>query len=126
MIFGVFLSFYFIAPEAYFGLNAGALGMVWKEIIVQFIGVNILGYIIARTFDCENLIYYQFKVLALLFSFNYLIFYGFFFLNDYIIIKFFINAIIYFPVIGLIIYRNYKEYNKLYKVAYATQEKDER
>ena len=119
MIFGLFLSFFLIAPEAYFGLNAGAIGLVWKQIIVQFLSVSILGYIISRDFECENLIYYQIKVLVLLFAFNYFLFYGFFFLNDYIIVKFILNGIIYFPIIAMIIYRNYKEYNRLYKVSYA-------
>jgi len=41
MILGLFLSFFLIAPNTYFGLNLGALGLVIKMLVAQFIVVNI-------------------------------------------------------------------------------------
>ena len=40
-LLGFLLSFFFMAPPQYFGLNLGAIGLAFKMVLIQFFSVNI-------------------------------------------------------------------------------------
>lgn len=49
MILGIPLTYFFIGPKAYYGLDAGAIGLAVKTMIVSIVGVNVLLYYNAKT-----------------------------------------------------------------------------
>jgi len=49
MLIGIPVTYLFIAPKAFYGLNGGATGLALKMILVQSLGVNALLYDTAKT-----------------------------------------------------------------------------
>ena len=71
LLFGLILSFIFIAPNKYYGLNLGALGLSYKMILTQFFQVNIYLWLISKYLRLSfiKFIVHQFTVVFLLFIF---------------------------------------------------------
>ena len=57
MLLGLPLAFFMIAPQRFYGLDLGSIGLAWKMVLVQFFWVNVLLW-----FNCKylSLNYFEF------------------------------------------------------------------
>tara|TARA_Y100000768_G_C23990541_1_gene692299 strand:- start:4374 stop:5882 length:1509 start_codon:yes stop_codon:yes gene_type:complete len=69
------LSFYFIAPEEYFGLNLGATGLALQYILIQILVVNIMVFYNFRFLKKDPINFYRNQIIFFLmfFSFGFIV-----------------------------------------------------
>tara|TARA_B110001450_G_scaffold256385_1_gene286666 strand:+ start:3765 stop:5282 length:1518 start_codon:yes stop_codon:yes gene_type:complete len=66
MIISMFVAYYVLAPSDAVipGLSLGSEGLAWKMLVMQFIQVNVVGYVVARIFNWKYKWVYQFYILG--------------------------------------------------------------
>tara|TARA_B100000900_G_C20597282_1_gene723950 strand:- start:1217 stop:2746 length:1530 start_codon:yes stop_codon:yes gene_type:complete len=132
-LFGIILSFIILAPEHYFGFQAGASGLGFKMVIIQFFQVNILLMIATKILKIsfKKYLVNQFSIILIhtmsaLFSLEITNFFCSNFSFKFFLISGFVYSIIILSVVILypqIIFKTKKDLSLLYNSIFVLRKK---
>ena len=105
-IVGLPLSFFVLAPSHRYGLNAGAMGLAIKILLIQFFAVNVQLFFNARMLNLRYLYYlgHQIGCIIILTSIAYIVRYTMSGMS-YIVINFILSGIVYTVLVMLTLWK---------------------
>ena len=106
IVVSLFASYYFLAPTDAFipGLNLGSEGLALKMLIMNFVTVNVLGYVISRKFNWKYKWFFQFYILAGLIALSYFSKYLVLGIFSSVYLSIVVSFIIYSLIVAFLVY----------------------
>ena len=107
MVLGLILSFFLIAPEKFYGMNYGSLGLVIKMLIMQIFVVNVQLFYNSKylKFNFIKLVGHQLIILIIFFLIAYSSKYLSNFIFESNLLSFLLSGVIYIILIFIMIYK---------------------